>query len=96
MANIDRLAQGTCPTCGQFRGSLWKDRRTGEIVASCIVCRRESRGPSPLAASSGDNGANLTAAVLALDSPQAAGAACVIDVSRAPTLVKLLTDPPAA
>lgn len=42
--SIDKMAQGICPKCGELRGSLWKDKTTGAIVASCVVCRR---GESP-------------------------------------------------
>ena len=90
--DIDKIAMGTCPSCTQLRGSLWKDRRTGCIIAPCIKCRREGRGLSPLAAgitvaevTHNDHDENLV-----LDRQQSAGAVCVVDLSRAPYLASIM------
>lgn len=91
--DIDKLYWGTCPYCDKRRGSLWRDRRTGEIVAPCVVCRRKSHGPSPLTAGRGTTG-QPPATGLVLDSRQPAGAACVIDISRCPTLIAVFGEKP--
>lgn len=89
--NIDRLFCGTCPGCGQYRGSLWFDRDTKQIVEPCIKCRRERRGPPSLAVGTAvaevtrkDHGGKLV-----LDTRQPDEAACVIDISRCPTLISI-------
>ena len=85
---IDRMTQGICPRCGQFRGSLWTDRDTGAMLEPCVKCRREGHGASPL--TPGIAVAEVTRTDhdenLAPDPRQPAGAVCEIDLTRAPFL----------